>query len=96
MRRNRLVGSLATAGLVIGLFAAPSAGAAPALGKDACKNGGYMPYGFANQGQCVKAANQAAKAGEPFPPGGASVCAPCSFPLSVFGFEPQPIAAEAQ
>ena len=42
--------------------------AAPAPGKEACKEGGYEQLGFANQGQCVKAANQAARAGEPFPP----------------------------
>lgn len=96
MRRNKLAGGLATAGLVIGLLGASAAGADPAPGKDACKNGGYQLLGFANQGQCVKAANQAAKTGEPFPPFDVEeVCAPCSFPLS-FGFEPQPIAAEAQ
>ena len=27
-----------------------------------------MALGFENQGQCVQAANQAAQAGEPFPP----------------------------
>ena len=69
MRRKRFAGGLATAGLVIGLLGAPSAGADPAPGKDACKNGGYQALGFANQGQCVKAANQAAKAGEQLPPG---------------------------
>ena len=68
MSRNKFVGGLATAGVLIGLFGAAGAGAAPAPGKDACKNGGYQALGFANQGQCVKAANQAAKAGEDFPP----------------------------
>ena len=42
--------------------------AAPAQGKDACKNGGFASLGFANQGQCVKAANEAERSGQPFPP----------------------------
>ena len=68
MRRTKLAGVLATAGLALGLLAAPAATAAPAPGKEACKRGGYEMLRFANQGQCVKAANQAAKAGEDFPP----------------------------
>jgi hypothetical protein len=40
----------------------------PATGKEACKNGGWKEHGFGNQGQCVKAANEAAKAGTVFPP----------------------------
>ena len=47
---------------------APLAFADPAPGKDVCKGGGFQALGFSNQGQCVKAANQAAKAGESFPP----------------------------
>ncbi len=68
MRRTTWAGLLASAGLAVGLVVAPGAGAAPAPGKELCKNGGYQTFGFANQGQCVKAANQAAKAGDPFPP----------------------------
>ncbi len=32
----------------------------PATGKEACKNGGWEALGFRNQGQCVKAASEAA------------------------------------
>ena len=68
--RKKLTGVLA-AGVIAGLtvFPAGTASADPAPGKEMCKNGGHVTLRFANQGQCVKAANQAAKAGEPFPPG---------------------------
>ena len=49
------------------LFAAP-AGAEPAPGKERCKDGGYRELGYENQGQCVKAANEANRRGEAFPP----------------------------
>ena len=68
MRKSRLTAALATVGVAVGLLLSPAATADPAPGKEACKNGGYQALGYANQGQCVKAANQAAKAGEPFPP----------------------------
>ena len=68
MRRTKLAGAVATASLVGGLFTAPGVGADPAQGNEACKKGGYQALGFESQGQCVKAANEAARAGEPFPP----------------------------
>jgi hypothetical protein len=68
MCRTKSVGALTATAFAVGLLAAPSASADPAPGKEACKQGGYQALGFANQGQCVKAANQAAKAGQPFPP----------------------------
>ena len=68
MCRTKLAGALTATALAVGLLAAPGASADPAPGKDACKQGGYQVLGFANQGQCVKAANRAAKAGDPFPP----------------------------
>ena len=46
----------------------PLASADPAVDKDLCKNGGYQTLGFADQGQCVEAANLLAKLGLPFPP----------------------------
>ncbi len=33
----------------------------PKLTKEACKKGGYVALGYKNQGQCIKAANQARK-----------------------------------
>lgn len=68
MGRRKLAGALTVAGLAVGMLAAPAASGDPAPGKEACKRGGYKTLPFANQGQCVKAANQAAKAGEQFPP----------------------------
>ena len=70
MRRTKFAGAVATAGVVIGMLVSPAVSAAPAPGKEACKNGGFqdVPGAFKNQGQCVKAANEAAKAGQPFPP----------------------------
>ncbi len=77
-RRTSLVGVLALAGLAVGLLALPSVvsadhrdghdkggGRGPAPGKQACKD---RELGFSNQGQCIKAANEANRAGEPFPP----------------------------
>ena len=68
--RSKTFGTALATGLTIGLVSAAGAGADPAPGKEACKNGGFQELGFANQGQCVKAANQAAKNGEAFPPNG--------------------------
>lgn len=69
-RRTSLVGVLALAGLAVGLLALPSVvSARPAPGKPACKEGSFRELGFRNQGQCIKAANEANRAGEPFPPG---------------------------
>ena len=50
------------------LVSGAPATADPAPGKERCKKGGYQELGFANQGQCVKAANEAHRNGEPVPP----------------------------
>jgi hypothetical protein len=42
---------------------APVSLAAPAPGKDSCKNGGWQSQGFKNQGQCVSAYNHGFEGG---------------------------------
>ena len=68
IKRSMLLLTVAALVTVMMAVSAPLASATPAPGKDACKNGGYQALGFDDQSQCVEAANQAAKAGEPFPP----------------------------
>ena len=58
---RRIVAGAAAAALGCAVLA-PASLAAPAPGKDACKNGGWQtaPGGpYKNQGQCVSAANHA-------------------------------------
>ena len=68
MRRMTVMSFVPAILAIVALLAAPAALAAPAPGKDACKNGGHRALGYSNQGQCVSAANAAARRGEPFPP----------------------------
>jgi len=73
MRRTKVTGVLATAGLAVGLLAAPGANAEipePVFTKEVCKEAPreVIRALFGNQGQCVKAANQARKGGDEGPP----------------------------
>ena len=70
MRRIMLLLTVAAVMVIMTAVAVPVASAAPATGKDVCKNGGWatLGLGFENQGQCIAAANQAAHEGLPFPP----------------------------
>jgi hypothetical protein len=58
MFRWRLLSTIATVALVTGVL---GAGPATAQGqpetKDDCKNGGWMQFGFKNQGQCIRFVN---------------------------------------
>ena len=58
MFRLRLLSTIATVALVTGVL---GAGPATAQGqpetKDDCKNGGWMQFGFKNQGQCIRFVN---------------------------------------
>ena len=49
---------LAVAMLVMGAASTASAATIP-TSKEACKNGGWQALGYKNQGQCIKAFNQA-------------------------------------
>jgi hypothetical protein len=57
---SKLALGIVTAAVVslgtVGAVSANHGGTAPA-DKQLCKNGGYSAYGFANQGQCIKAVN---------------------------------------
>ena len=61
---RRIVAGTAAVALGCAVLA-PASLAAPAPGKDACKNGGWQAAGYKNQGQCVSAVNHGAT-----PPGG--------------------------
>lgn len=92
MNKSTLTGAVATVGLTVVMLAAPIAAGARAPLKQACTHAAYQaPPGAFAQGECVMAANHEAAPGDRR---GAAVCSPCTF--SVFGFEPQPLAAEAQ
>lgn len=66
----RVVTRVCAAAIGLALLWAAPVGAEPAPGKERCKNGGWRELGYENQGQCVKAANEANRRGEPFPPEG--------------------------
>ena len=58
MFRRRLLSTIATVALVTGVL---GGGPATAQGqpetKDDCKKGGWMQFGFKNQGQCIRFVN---------------------------------------
>src|SRR5688500_11865249 len=58
MGMRRIVLLLASMALAV-IFGSGVALADSPTTKEDCKNGGYAKYGFKNQGQCIKAVNQA-------------------------------------
>ena len=58
---RRIVLLLASMALAV-LFGSGVALADSPTTKEDCKNGGYVKYGFKNQGQCIKAVNHATPA----------------------------------
>lgn len=92
MNKSTLTGAVATVGLSVVMLAAPISAGAQAPLKQACTHAAdQAPPGAFAQARCVMTASPDAAPGHRR---GTAACAPCTF--SVFGFEPQPIAAEAQ
>ena len=56
MFRWRLLSTIATVALVTGVLGAGPVLAQPTTKAD-CKNGGWMQFGFRNQGQCIRFVN---------------------------------------